>query len=182
MKRRFSSIRTAARIIAVPALLFAGYATLSAHNPGRMTGGGSIFEDGTRITHGFELYCQPESANEAGLAEIGPNNLEVNWEGHRFHLETLTKGVCNLGPDPAPPGAPLSIYGGAGFGRFDGEPDFYIVFEIVDAGEPGRSDTLEVSIQGPGMGGPFVVSTTAPRFLDRGNHQAHFLKGGKSFE
>jgi hypothetical protein len=27
-------------------------------SPGRMTGGGSVFEtDGTRVTHGFELHC-----------------------------------------------------------------------------------------------------------------------------
>ena len=69
---------------------------------GRMTGGGSVgmLEDnpGFRITHGFELNCN---------ASKSPNSLEVNWGGHRFHLESLTSNSCVAQPpDPAPPAAP----------------------------------------------------------------------------
>src|SRR5438093_804569 len=66
--------------------------------PGRMTGGGSIFTSssdffvpaGTRITHGFELHCD--------ASEL-PNNLEVNIHqangaGATFHLDTLTTASC----------------------------------------------------------------------------------------
>jgi hypothetical protein len=42
-------------------LIVAGAFLLLAWIPGRMTGGGSILtEDGMRVTHGFELYCQYE--------------------------------------------------------------------------------------------------------------------------
>ena len=51
-----------------------------------MTGGGSIFTaDGTRVTHGFELHCDPN---------ISPNKLEVNFDGNSFHLEQLTYVNC----------------------------------------------------------------------------------------
>jgi len=57
---------------------------------GRMTGGGSVFEaDGTRVTHGFELHCDTEDV---------PNRLEINWSGHRFHLETLVSAFCSKDP------------------------------------------------------------------------------------
>ena len=54
--------------------------------PGRMTGGGSVFGKGSqRVTHGFELHCDPE---------VGPNNLEVNWSGNHFHMEELLTASC----------------------------------------------------------------------------------------
>ena len=85
--------------------------------PGRMTGGGSVFvpsenmsvatnggTDTFRVTHGFEIHCGSDR-NPGGP---GPNNLEVNWPGHRFHMDNLTLGHCvcnsNLLP-PRPPSA-----------------------------------------------------------------------------
>jgi hypothetical protein len=71
--------------------------------PGRMTGGGSVVvasenmavhtsggTDAFRVTHGFEIHCGSDS-NHAGPP---PNNLEVNWPGHHFHMDNLTLGHC----------------------------------------------------------------------------------------
>jgi hypothetical protein len=78
----------------------------SAHQPGRMTGGGSIqCGDFGRVTHGFELHCIfPE-----GTPPIEPNNLEINWGGgNNFHLTTLTTAICTDSPViQQPPSAPL---------------------------------------------------------------------------
>src|SRR5688572_3085470 len=51
-----------------------------AHEPGRMTGGGSfvcsgIYSGTQKVTHGFELHCLDDPP--ATLAE--PNNLEINF-------------------------------------------------------------------------------------------------------
>ena len=57
---------------------------------GRMTGGGSVFTaGGARVTHGFELHCDTLDV---------PNRLEINWPGHRFHLESLISATCSLDP------------------------------------------------------------------------------------
>src|SRR5207244_1885687 len=62
-------------------------ATTPEQAEGRMTGGGSIFTaGGVRVTHGFELHCNPL---------IGPNNLEINWgNGNNFHLEQVIDCTC----------------------------------------------------------------------------------------
>src|SRR3989344_1681260 len=73
---------------------------------GRMTGGGSYFPingdslltKNTRITHGFNLHCNPL---------VVPNRLEVNWAGtgknkaaeNNFHLTSLTSASCINDPD-----------------------------------------------------------------------------------
>ncbi|PYQ67730.1 MAG: hypothetical protein DMF54_03455, partial [Acidobacteria bacterium] len=79
--------------------------------PGRMTGGGSVFTKANgRVTHGFELHCDPE---------VGPNNLEINWgPGNHFHLEDLTSAVCTDDPNiaPPPPPAGFDTYNGTGTG------------------------------------------------------------------
>ena len=72
------------------------------HSEGRMTGGGSIFtESGTRVTHGFELHCD---------IDVGPNNLQVNFDGNSFHLESLTAVNCYDDPalNPLPRVVPYS--------------------------------------------------------------------------
>ncbi len=142
---------------------------------GRMTGGGSFFnEDDTsslRFTHGFTLRCDAE-----------PNNLQINWGGngngrgrsggaYRFHLEDLTSAMCIDNPDidEAPPVAGFDTFVGTGFGRLNGVSGAAISFTFTDAGEPGKNgDTATVSITPPG-GAPIVVSGT----LMNGNHQAH---------
>jgi len=62
--------------------------------PGRMTGGGSVFvgSDNMRVTHGFEIHCGSDK-NPGGP---GPNNLEVNWPDHQFHMKTLTLDIVNV--------------------------------------------------------------------------------------
>jgi hypothetical protein len=128
---------------------------------GRMTGGGSIFTaDGTRVTHGFELHCDPSNT---------PNNLEINWGGgNNFHLDTLLTATCTDDPtiEPQPPSAPFDTFVGTGVGTCNGQPAL-ISFTLTDAGEPGTKDFASYTISGG-------CSLTASGFLERGgNQQAH---------
>ncbi len=129
-----------------------------------MTGGGSVFKDGMRVTHGFELHC---------LAWKGPNNLEVNWDkGNKFHLESLTGAVCSddAGIDEAPPVAGFDTYVGSGAGRYNGLSGATIEFTFTDAGEPGKNDEVTIKITDAGGN---VVLDVGPGNLKKGNHQAH---------
>lgn len=135
---------------------------------GRMTGGGSFFLNGMRITHGFELHCNPS---------IGPNNLELNWNGgYKFHMTTLQKATCwDTGISPGRPNAPFDQFFGTGTGTFNGVPGATIDFQFTDHGEPGRNDAVSyltitdasgaIVLNLPPSGGPYL--------LDSGNHQAH---------
>jgi hypothetical protein len=126
---------------------------------GRMTGGGSVFTaNGERVTHGFELHCDATQA---------PNNLQINFGGNGFHLETLTSAFCSDTPgiDPGQPPAPFDTYEGTGTGRCNGAPAS-ISWKFTDAGEPGSSDTVEIAISG-------ACTLNVTSNLDRGNHQAH---------
>jgi hypothetical protein len=140
--------------------------------PGRMTGGGSFFLGDTRITHGFELHCSVHTEN-GGITTPGPNNLQVNWDQNRFHLETLISGDCWCDPryDPAPPIAPFNTYIGVGTGRLNGVSGASVNFEFTDQGQPGTSDTAKIRITDPE--GNLVLST-GYIFLTNGNQQAHF--------
>ncbi|MDQ3629862.1 MAG: hypothetical protein M3417_01025 [Actinomycetota bacterium] len=129
---------------------------------GRMTGGGSLFAAGERTTHGFTLHCDPTD---------GPNNLQVNWAGSRFHLTELTAALCsNNGTDPRPPRAAFDTYQGAGVGRLNGVDGATIEWTFTDSGEPGTADTGRILIRD--VGGT-VVHDVPVTSLDRGNHQAH---------
>jgi hypothetical protein len=155
---------------------------------GRMTGGGSIFTDendlwaptGTRLTHGFELHCDPLDQ---------PNNLEVevhlpNGEGGRFHLDELTFAWCWDDPDidPKPPNAPFDSYFGTGTGRYNGVPGYCADWEFTDAGEPGTNDRIRsMRIWKPQDVGNcsheeeflFSIYLEPGHTLTYGNHQAH---------
>jgi hypothetical protein len=100
---------------------------------GRMTGGGSVFEtDGARVTHGFELYSDTEDV---------PNRLEINWSGHRFHLETLVSAFCSKDPT-VKAGHPTNIfntYVGVDTGRLDDVAGATARWTFADAGEPGKT-------------------------------------------
>ena len=125
--------------------------------PGRMTGGGRI-EGSERVTHGFELHCNPSEL---------PNNLQVNWgKGNKFHLDMLTEVNCTDDPTimPNPPEAGFDTMTGSGTGQCNGAPAT-IEFRFTDAGEPGSDDTAAVSISG---GCSLTSSGTI-----QGNHQAH---------
>ena len=132
---------------------------------GRMTGGGSIFPaEGLRVTHGFTLNCD---------ASHKPQRLEVNWEGNRFHLETLTSAQCSDDPTiaPPPPAAPFDTFRGTGVGRYNGQPGARIDFKLTDAGEPGTRDRARFEIRD--ARGHRVLRGTAAKRLTFGNHQAH---------
>lgn len=124
---------------------------------GRMTGGGSTWDGEIRVTHGFTLRCDGSHAR-----------LQVNWEGHAFHLEQLDTIACwdDPGLDPMPRRADFDTLWAAGTGRLDGVSG--VPFEILftDDGEPGTTDTAEIVIDG----GAAVWAASA---VDRGNHQAH---------
>ena len=130
--------------------------------PGRMTGGGSVFRlDNVRVTRGFEIHCDLRD----------PNNIEVNWPGNRFHLQTLTGAVCTDSPliDQLPRPAPFDTFQGEGDGLLNGDPGARIDFVFVDAGEPGRDDTASIQIFDSNNNLVLDVSG----FLRKGNIQAH---------
>ena len=150
---------------------------------GRVTGGGSIFDtvDGvpdTRITHGFELRCDPNDKRQS---------LEINWAGgNNFHLEKLINSVvCFDDPTtqpPPPPGTVIDTY--AGNTLFQGHTGYHgfgyavgtgicnklpatIYFILIDAGEPGTADIAEYHITGG------CTLNVGPKLLTFGNHQFH---------
>jgi len=157
---------TATKLTFVTALLAGCFVLLAWIPEGRMTGGGSFFQGDLRVTHGFELHCNPAR---------GPNNLEVNWgPGNHFHLDDLAGASCSLGPDPAPPDAPFSIYFGHGFGTYNGAPGYQCDWMFIDAGEPGTNDVADIEIRAPDG---TVVLNADPAKLTYGNHQAHAETG-----
>ena len=136
---------------------------MPARTDGRMTGGGSIFTaDDTRVTHGFELHCD---------TNIGPNNLEVNWNKNNFHLEQVTTMACYDDPalNPLPRPAPFDTLVGTGIGRFNGVAGYKVSFKLTDNGEPGITDFAQIQIQDPQ--GRLVLFVSGN--LHNGNQQAH---------
>jgi hypothetical protein len=129
---------------------------------GLMTGGGRFVSDGgATISHGLRLGC---------TADDVPANFEVNWSGHRFHLETVTSAFCAAVPgvSPEPPAAGFNLHTGRGSGRLNGAAGS-ITWTITDAGEPGRDDTATIVIRDANG----VVVLNASGSLRGGNHQAH---------
>jgi len=170
MTRRISGSRCfyAGTVLAFTATLCWAWA------PGRMTGGGSVFTDtGVRVTHGFELHCGLENP-DSSITIPTPNNLEINWEGHHFHLDTLKFSDCSNGSPYVSPGHPASplfnTLWGKGDGTLDGKPGAHAEFVFRDYGEPGVNDTAMYRIEAPDGTFPLVVSE---RQLTFGNHQAH---------
>jgi hypothetical protein len=123
---------------------------------GRFTGGGSIFtSSGQRVTHGFELHCN---------AAVTPNNLEINWGGNQFHLETLTTASCSVNPETG-----VETLVGTGAGTYNGGAGATVEFTITDAGEPGRNDFFSVVVTDAGSN---QVLTASGNLRD-GNQQYH---------
>jgi hypothetical protein len=140
---------------------------------GRITGGGSMFVGPLRVTHGFELHCDPE---------VGPNGLEVNWSGNHFHMEELLTAECtdDENIDQRPPShAPFDTYVGTGVGRCNGVAGATISFTFTDYGEPGKLDTGELVITCLSGSGTAGVSVPADTRLKKGNHQTHRSTGIK---
>ncbi len=125
----------------------------------RMTGGGKF----DNVTHGFVLHC-----NASRL----PNNLQVNWNGNKFHLESLTSATCSNDPgiDPGQPAAGFDTYKGKGTGRYNGVSGATAEWTFTDAGEPGKGkDSAKILIKDKDGN----VKLNAEGVLNGGNHQAH---------
>ena len=122
---------------------------------GRWTGGGSIFTTSDeRVTHGFELHCDPSHT---------PNRLEINFGGNRFHLSTLVTATCYFNRS----GIPVIV--GTGRGTYNGTTGYTIHFTFTDAGEPGRHDYASYLISGPNN----QTILSASGYLTFGNHDYH---------
>jgi uncharacterized repeat protein (TIGR01451 family) len=135
------------------------YGIEEAVEPDRMTGGGSVFTEGARYTHGFTLRCGGS-----------PNNLEINWDKNVFHLTSLTAWDCIDDPliSEIPPVAGFDTFEGAGVGRLNQVDGALIEFVFKDAGEPGKNDWAWFRITPPS--GPVVE---VGGYLHNGDHQAH---------
>ena len=154
-------------IIGVSLPLKSTVAAPPAPERGWMTGGGSVFQESSRVTHGFTLQCD---------ATDGPNSLQINWNGNRFHLEDLSSAVCSDDPsiDPRPPVANFDTYEGAGTGRYNGVSGAIAQWTFTDAGEPGRNDVANIVITNASGNIVLWVANT----LRNGNHQAHGSAAG----
>jgi hypothetical protein len=90
-----------------------------------MTGGG-VLATTPPVHHGFDLGCSADSVH---------GNLEVNWQGHRFHLTALRSVACSDDPaiGPGQPAAGFDTLSGEGSGLLDGAPAT-VSFRFTDAG------------------------------------------------
>lgn len=140
-----------------------GEPTAALPSGGRMTGGGNVTAGDTKVTHGFQLHCNTSQ---------GSNNLQVNWgKGNSFHLESLTAASCTDDPNiqEGKPVAGFDTYAGSGKGRYRGVAGATATWTFKDAGEPGKNDTLELTIKDHLGNTVLTVSGS----LKGGNHQAH---------
>lgn len=134
---------------------------------GRFTGGGNTVVVGVaKITKGLTIHCDL----------ILSNNLEVNWLGNQFHMQEHMQTVaCSDDPNitQAPPSAPLDTLIGVGIGSYNGVDGYTIQFTLVDAGEPGSSDSAALRIFE--TANPSNVVLNVPlQHLTGGNLQAHY--------
>jgi hypothetical protein len=134
-----------------------------------MTGGGNfVAANGTIVHHGFELRCDASDPRQ---------NLEVNWGvGQNFHLTGVTSVVCFDDPaiNPTPPAAPIDTLVLVGTGSFNGVTGATIQLTFTDAGEPGTSDSVQMTIR-DAQGN--VVLNVPLTHLIGGNQQAHKATG-----
>ena len=142
---------------------------------GRMTGGGGqdidLANDGTiYVTRGFTIHCDI----------VLSNNLEINWPGHKWHIDKpLDSAHCIDDPayNPEPPPAPFDTFIGIGTGSLDGVDGAVAEFTFIDAGDGknGHNDLAGITITRiTGPGAPEVVLSFPVQILDNGNIQAHF--------
>jgi hypothetical protein len=132
----------------IPIISFGG-ATLTCPTlgaDGRFTGGGKQVDvAGVTITKGLELDC------DFAADMAGSDNLEINFNGNRFHMETFLFASCELeGKAPNPPTAPINEMNGVGTGRYDGTDGYTVLFTLEDHGEPGTNDMACFRIYSPG--------------------------------
>jgi hypothetical protein len=144
---------------------------------GRMTGGGvkaeaaggTLAAPGTTVTLGLTLHCDNTLSN----------NLQVNWgtgrNAHQWHIEkeTLFNILCtdeDIAPEP--PAAPIDTFEADVYGRLDGVANSTLHFRFQDAGEPGKDDTIELTIYEPGTN--VVALQVDFQKLSVGNFQMHY--------
>lgn len=132
-------------------------------NPAYMTGGGRVDD----VSHGFVLHCE--------VIPGQTDNLQINWgskkDRHRFHMTEILDSACNDAEEISEghPMAGFDTLTGAGIGRLDGVDGATVTWELTDAGEPGRDDTISFTIaDADGM-----IVLEADGMLRNGNHQAH---------
>ncbi len=138
---------------------------------GRMTGGPVLSLTSTnyssissKLTMGFELHCSTAAS---------PNNLEINWGGNSFHLESYEYVQCfnDNSTLPNPPSAPFNLLEANGHGRLNGVPGAFVFVQLFDGGEPGTAnDWATVVIYA--ANGTLVMNVHGP--LIGGNIQAHY--------
>lgn len=139
----------------------AGKAAADAAGAG-MDGGGCLTTDEQRITHGFDLHCD---------ADDPPNTLDIDWDGHRFHLAEVERTRCTDDPaiDLEPPVAGFDTVSGNGTGRLNDEDGATAEWIFSDAGAAGVEDRAAIIIRNPSGDVVLDVSGT----LTYGNHEAH---------
>ena len=142
------------------------FTTSSEMLEGRLTGGGvkATGSQGEVVTLGLTLHCDI----------LLSNNLEVNWKGHQWHLtKPIVSASCsNQQNDAPPPASPIDTFEGTAYGSLDGVDGSLIEFNFQDHGEPGRDDTIEVTIYQPGSS--TVALQIPPQALSVGNFQMHY--------
>lgn len=138
-------------------------AALACDLAGRMTGAGTVKQDGERYIHAFTLRCDDESKW---------NWMQISWgkswrHKKKFRLTELTSAVCSEQPDidAGWPHAGFNTFKGTGNGVLNGKRAT-IDFEITDAGEPGRNDEMRYTISGD-------KGVSVSGKIKGGNHQAH---------
>lgn len=132
-------------------------------NGAGMDGGGCVTTlDARRIQHGFDLHCDPDDP---------PNSLDIDWDGHRFHLEAVEKTRCVDDPtiDLEPPVAGFDTVSGRGTGRLNGEDGATVDWTFTDAGAAGVEDHAAITIRS--ASGDVVLDVSGT--LTYGNHEAH---------
>lgn len=136
---------------------------------GRMTGGGvkATGTNGEVVTFGLTLHCDIDLSN----------NLEVNWRGHQWHLDKpILTAICTNEPDidAPPPPSPIDTFEGTAMGRLDGVWGSFAEFRFQDAGEPGRNDTVEITIYEGGDNTTPVALRVDFQKISVGNWQMHY--------
>lgn len=134
---------------------------------GRMTGGGvkATGSDNEVVTFGLTLHCDI----------LLSNNLEVNWQGHQWHLtKPIETATCtNQQNDAPPPASPIDTFEGTAYGKLDGVANSYATFKFEDHGEPGTSDRVQITIYQPGS--TSTVALEVPdQLISVGNWQMHY--------
>ncbi len=140
-----------------------GAPTSGGTGTGRMTGGGYVTAGNGKATFGLSLRC-----NGSG------NNFQFNDHstGVKFHLTSITSVTCSDNPsiNPKPRPASIDTMVLKGTGRLGGNgPTATVELTITDQGEPGRNDTITVTVRNASG---TIISQVSGKLVG-GNIQAH---------